>query len=53
MCFLQSGNLYGTEAHDILMEVGYGINEGPHGVIFYFKPQGCQSDHDRHKYYLD
>ena len=53
MCFLQSGNLYGTETHVILMEVGYGINEGTHGVIFYFKPQGCQSDHDRREYYLD
>ena len=53
MGFLQSGNLYGTGAHVIFMEVGYGINEGTHGVIFYFKPQGCQSDHDRHKYYLE
>ena len=53
MGFLQSGNLYGTGAHVIFMEVEYGINEGTHGVIFYFKPQGCQSDHDRHKYYLE
>ena len=51
--FLQPGKLYETEAHFILREFGYGIDEGTHGVIFYFKPQGCQSDHDRHKYYLE